>query len=203
VDSRTWFAVGGVSTVAASVAVVCLVALTNAAALADSAGAPVSVGPVVVPAPSATAGHPLAHPTVSPTPRSQTPTADPTSPAADGGTDAATTATRGVPGAMVAAAPAHVIPASAEAALVESRAAGTWDAIREWARSVGWSEGRISAWVVRLEQEKAQTDPGPGEPASVAPAKRTTSTHKNSGRSAGADLGSKKDQSRDSPVRRD
>jgi hypothetical protein len=202
-DSRTWFAVGGVSTVAASVAVVCLVALTNAAALADSAGAPVSVGPVVVPTPSGGAGQHLAHPTASPSaPYTPTATAEPLPPV-QSRVDAVTDATRAGSGTTVASAPAHVIPATAEAALAESRAAGTWDAVREWATSVGWSQGRIDAWVTRLENEVAQTDPGAREPASVAPSLGTAPAHKNFGRSAGADVGSKKDQSRDSPVRRD
>src|SRR6478735_2426084 len=53
-DSRTRFAIGGVSTVVASVAVVCAVALTNSVALVDSAGAPAGAQPVVVPTPSGT-----------------------------------------------------------------------------------------------------------------------------------------------------
>lgn len=50
-------AIGGGATFAASVAVVCMVAMSSAAALADSAGAPIGARPVVVPAatPSASA----------------------------------------------------------------------------------------------------------------------------------------------------
>ena len=49
VESRTRLAIGGMATVAASVAVVCAVAMTNSVALADAAGAPVGADPVVVP----------------------------------------------------------------------------------------------------------------------------------------------------------
>ena len=42
VDSRTRLAIGGMVTVAASVAVVCVVAMTSSVALADAAGAPVA-----------------------------------------------------------------------------------------------------------------------------------------------------------------
>ncbi len=52
VESRTRYAIGGMSTVIASVAVVCAVALTNSVALADSVGVPVKATPVVVPSPT-------------------------------------------------------------------------------------------------------------------------------------------------------
>uniref|UniRef100_UPI00197C1FB7 hypothetical protein n=1 Tax=Microbacterium sp. CPCC 204701 TaxID=2493084 RepID=UPI00197C1FB7 len=49
-DARTGLVIGGMATVAASVAVVCAVALTTPAALADSPGTNVATARVLVPA---------------------------------------------------------------------------------------------------------------------------------------------------------
>jgi hypothetical protein len=49
-ESRTRLAIGGMATVAASVTVICVVALTNSVALSETAGSPIDAAPVVVPA---------------------------------------------------------------------------------------------------------------------------------------------------------
>jgi hypothetical protein len=206
-DSRTRFAIGGVSTVVASVAVVCAVALTNSVALIDTAGAPLKVGPIVVPSPLASAGTAASPPTAA-APRVAT--VAPAVPAAPGVAEAgpAPASERMSGTATVVSDPpaAYVIPATADAALEQSRASGSWAPVREWARSAGWSQGRIDAWIKRLEKaagKTAATDESAGKLASVGPSRLALPTEKDSRPSAKAHAGSKKDQSRDSPGRRD
>ena len=71
VEGRTRLALGGMATVAASVAVVCAVAMTTTVALADSAGSPAGARSVIVPASATTPV--AASATPSPTPAPQVP----------------------------------------------------------------------------------------------------------------------------------
>jgi len=155
-----------VSTVVASVAVVCAVALTNSVALVDSAGSPAGAQPVVVPTPSGTVQTDSPTPSAPPTaPSASTPRAPavPVPPAQDEAApeqrtpsqtpkaDDATNTRTSAPVVVADPPPAaHVAPATLEAAIAESRASGSWDAVREWAASVGWTSSRIDAWITHM-----------------------------------------------------
>ena len=56
-EGRTRLAIGGMSTVAASVAVICAVALTNSMSLSDSEGSTVQASRIVVPSSGAPAAN--------------------------------------------------------------------------------------------------------------------------------------------------
>lgn len=250
-DGRTGLVIGGLTAVAASVAVVTAVALTNTAALQDSPGATVSAGRILVPAAS---------------PPTTTPLASAPTPVVVSGAEPEAIA----PQAEIAEAPAPVVvdlpPVRAEAGPVETvtapdaaapgvssdletviaaaKASGSWDAVRAWAGAHGWSAGRTEALVSRLDRElaaeKAQapeapvqleagTDqlglvaPEPQEriaPAAPAPqppradqaatkpelpsqAQRPAHAGSNVGHGNGAAPDAKKDQSRNSPDKRD
>jgi hypothetical protein len=207
VESRTRYAIGGVSTVIASVAVVCAVALTNSVALADSAGVPVRSSGVVVPTPTASG-------TVAAAPSAVAIATPPAAPEAS--------AAETVPAPDPIAVAAQTLPtedsqSTAEAAVVEGEASGDWNAVRQWANRNGWDQGRIDAWVERLEQKRAAAVDRPSNAPKVDAG--DTSLTKDDGRwaasdssktsakadhraerqSAKAGFGSKKDQSRDSP----
>ena len=208
-ESRTRFAIGGMSTVVVSVAVVCAVALTNSVALADSAGVPVKASPVVVPSPTASSE-------VAPAPIPETPRVPDATVIPD-----AETVPAPAPIAVTTAEPSDTAtqPTSA-VALAEAEASGSWEPVRLWANANGWPQGRIDAWVERLEKKSAaaadQASNPPVEPAGTSPnvqsdqltasespkISATADEHAERG-SAKPDVGSKKDQSRDSPDRRD
>jgi len=209
VESRTRFAIGGMSTVVASVAVVCAVALTNSIALADSVGVPIKASPVIVPSPTASAkpvvkAQPVAGPAVAKAP------AVPELPAAEIVPAPAPIVVTNPPP------PAAVSQPTAEEAVAEAESSGNWDPVRQWAIRNGWTQERIDAWVQRLEEKHAAAQDrvpdapkaGAGEewltdgrdPWAASESKTSARADENAERqSAKPDVGSKKDQSRDSP----
>lgn len=230
VDGRTGLVVGGVSAVAASVAVICAVALTTSAALADSSGSDMAAARVLVPAAAMNDGSGTGTDGVSAsTSRPETVQApdpyvvdaqrpsDPTPPAPANPAPAPP-----APPAPAPAAPqtpsAPQAPATREEAEAASVAAGSWDAVRAWASARGWSPERVEEWIARLEERYTKADGGNGR----GPEKRSASGEDGAGRLVGtlqrlpAIAGSNgddrwhapggdvnQDQSRESPVWRD
>jgi hypothetical protein len=210
VESRTRYAIGGVSTVVASVAVVCAVALTNSVAMADAAGAPIAAAPIIVPTSSA------AH-------RAVTTTTDvdvkPVAPATE--TPVAEAVPAPAPIVVTGNATAHTSQPTAERAVAEAEAAGSWQPVRDWAARNRWSQERIDAWILRLEEKQAaaqarvaqqkktqseQSSPsedGGRLTASESPKNSAKAVHGTERQAPKSWLGSKKDRSRDSPDRRD
>lgn len=238
-DARTGLVIGGMTAVAASVAVVCAVAMTNTAALKDSPATTVAASRILVPA----ASSPSATPT--PTPEVPTPAVTPTQAEVVEAPDP-TEVEPSVPSAAappqtstVAAPPAPdagKTPADVDAAIEAARATGTWDSLRAWAAAHGWTTGRIDALVERLMREAARDrlssnadlqGPGAGESSKeagtadrngsvqteVAPSKPQLNQQKahpehpanagSNGNGNGAGSPAKKDQSRNSPDKRD
>ena len=195
-ESRTRYAIGGMSTVIASVAVVCAVALTNSVALTDSAGVPVKATPVVVPSPTA-ASQPVEVAQARDAPAVATAPAAPELPAAE---------TVPAPAPIIVTNPpssAEVSQTTAEAAVAEAETSGTWEPVRQWARRNSWPQARIDAWVQRLEEKRA-TAASEISTASDEESKTSARADRSPERqSAESDFGSKKDQSRVSPDRRD
>jgi hypothetical protein len=201
------------STVIASVAVVCAVALTNSVALSDSVGVPVNATPVVVPSPT-THGRSVAVTQSSDAPAAAIAPAGPQLPA---------TETVPAPAPIVVTYPgpsADVSQSTAVTAIAEAESSGTWEPVRQWANRNGWSQARIDAWVQRLEEKRAAALDGisnsPKDEAAqelqvgagLAPASESFKTSAKADRSterqsAELGFGSKKNQSRDSPDRRD
>ena len=146
------------------------------------------------------------------------------------------------PAAPEAAAPAAPSPPDdIDAAIAAAKEAGTWDPLRSWAASNGWSGGRVDALIARLERENADQnkqqesnnlsdssgattqrrslvqapppDPAPEQelPATEQkhPGQQSTGSHRpahagsNVGNGNGAGNDGKKDQSRNSPDKRD
>lgn len=157
VESRTRLAVGGMSVVAASVAVICAVALTNSVALSDAAGSTIDAAAVVVPASAGDSeGDDAGEEPVPAT------------------TTDRVAETRGTRVAEVVPAPApEVVPAAPPASspkatnsarpsqsptedevVAEAEASRSWDAARKWAERLGWSQARIDAWIDRLEKAR-------------------------------------------------
>ncbi|MGU3646117.1 hypothetical protein ACLBXX_14205 [Microbacterium sp. C23T] len=247
-QARTGLVIGGMTAVAASVAVVTAVALANTAALAESAGTSVASKRVVVPAAASPSSTP--QPAPAATPDALSPSAEPEvvqAPAPVEVAPPASTTTRtpanAAPEVAAPAPPAPPAPPAAgdlDSAIAAAKAAGTWDALRSWAASHGWSNGRLDALIARLEQEFAgQNEQGDGNnsdnssgsttqrqgivqapaPEQEAPA-QPPQKQKQSGRQstgqkppahAGSNVGNgngagndgKKDQSRNSPDKRD
>lgn len=143
-ESRTRFAIGGASTVVASVAVVCAVALTNSIALADSRGVPTGANSVVV---AARTAHVAATPTSTPAPVAETiPEPAPVAETVPG------------PAPIIVAEQQPVAPAAeqtADQAVAEAQAAGSWQPVRDWAARFGWSQDRVDAWIEQLELKRA------------------------------------------------
>ncbi|WP_019181210.1 hypothetical protein [Microbacterium yannicii] len=153
VDARARLAMGGVTTVAASAAVICLVAFTNSAVLADSEGSTVAAPRVVVPSTGSAAPAAEAlpegtttmvvpetvqapHPVVVAEPRVNEPqTPVPAVPSDDAS------------GPGFSAEPDEAVAAAA--------ASGRWDEVRAWALAHGWSPGRTDAWISRLQDDAA------------------------------------------------
>lgn len=132
---------GGVLTAAATVAVGALVVVSNSVALADRAGVPLAVAPIVIPAPA----EPPAVPVPQPQPVSAPlPEAVPVPAPED--------ASAPVPQAPVAIPPpaaapvTPVIPEPEPAAEVSD----TLQRAREWAEAQGWDAGSIEAWLAEL-----------------------------------------------------
>ncbi len=239
-ETRTGLVIGGMTAVAASVAVVTAVALANTAALADSVGTSVASERVLVPAAAAPSATP--RPTPAATSDALVPSAQPEVVEAPAPVDVAPSVSTGTrapaaPAAPAAAPPAPAAPTDVDAAIAAAKAAGTWDALRSWAASQGWPSGRLDALIARLEREladqnKQQERNGSGDSSRSttqrqgivqAPApeqKLPASQQKQSGRPstgpqppahAGSNVGNgngagndgKKDQSRNSPDKRD
>lgn len=164
-EGRTRLAIGGMATVAASVTVICIVALTNSMALSESAGAPVDAAPVVIPASGTTspdAGEPTPRATPKPTPspdpvETDTSTSPPSSP---GGAEVVpapeaqvVTPTHPAPAAEQPAQPSRPsTPTTQEEAIAQAAASGSWAPVRDWAERQGWSDGRIDAFIAKLER---------------------------------------------------
>jgi hypothetical protein len=212
-----------VSTLAASVAVVCAVAMTNSAALSEAAATTVDAAPIVVPSPESSATpRPSQTPSVSPTASPLTP--DPPA--------QAEVVEAPAPVTVPAEAPAGgttpmATPAEEQAAIEQAHASGSWEDARAWAAERGWSEERIDRWIERLQNARDERPgnaggggegqlTGPLEPTgdSVQRLQQSTSQTLPSERPADAGAsadrawqkppaGSKKDQSRVPPDRRD
>jgi hypothetical protein len=201
VDSRTRLAIGGMATVAASVAVVCVVAMTSSIALADAAGAPIGSRPVVVPSATSSA---------TPTPsRSAVPPHAQVPVVVDEPETVPAPEPEDVAASQDSSAEATEPSAAVEDALVAAvAAAGSWDAARLWAEQQGWPAGRVDAWIERLAAKLERTGAtAPDRLASVdaesdAPIKSQNSAKadKASGRDlSGSSSGSKREQSRVPP----
>lgn len=166
-ESRTRMAIGGMATVAASVTVICVVALTNSLSLADSAGSPIGAPPVVVPVSGGST--PSASPTPAATPRATpSPSTAPVEPVSEATSDPETTP----PSAEVVPAPEArivtpaaptaepeprpdpepAVPSTLKDALAQVRSTGSWDPLRAWAESRGWSDERLDRLIEELER---------------------------------------------------
>ncbi|MGL4255907.1 MAG: hypothetical protein ACRCSL_06190 [Microbacterium sp.] len=165
-ESRTRLAIGGLTTVAASVTVICIVALTNSLALSESAGSSVGAAPIVVPASDEDAAEegstPTATPraTPSPEPEPEPQTEEPTDSAAPPTAEVVpapdaqvVTPVRPSPAAEQPSRPSG--PATVEEAIAQAEASGSWAPLRTWAESQGWSAGRIDALIKKLERARA------------------------------------------------
>jgi hypothetical protein len=229
VEARTGLVIGGVTAVAASIAVVTAVALANTMALADSPGTSLASEHVVVPSASSPSASPSATPAV--TPAVPVPPADAEvveapaplvvdQPPATGGS-------RTPPTPNTRDAPEPAAPADIEPVIAAAKAAGSWEELRSWAAAHGWTTARIDALVSRLERERqtektelaerpvqTQSD---GQQNLVAPVEEQKSSADrtangpdrpahaggNVGNGNGAGHDPKKDQSRNSPDKRD
>ena len=124
---------------------------------------------------------------------------------------------------------APTIPADLEPAIAAAKAAGSWEGLRTWALAHGWNAARIDALLSRLDREMAAHAPsadgtaehndsdthrrlgasGSDEQKSTAgtePAhndRRPAHAGSNVGNGNGAGHDAKKDQSRNSPDKRD
>lgn len=190
------------STVFASVAVICAVALTNSVALAESAGTPIEAEPLILPSPQAARNVTHAD-RVDP----QVPDATAVAPTAE-----PVAAPAPITVTVPPATPTHT---TAQDAVEVAEQTGTWTPVEEWANNQGWSKGRIDAWIKRLEDERgAQGNGEQGRDSSNESGDRLTTSDSDQKTSVKADtsaerqtvesdLGSKKTQSRVSPDRRD
>lgn len=215
-ESRTRLAIGGTFTVVASVAVLSAVALTNTVALADAAGTPIQAATVRVPSPAPTATAVATAPPRTDTPAEvAAPLVAPAMPAAPETRETRSTETVPAPAPFVVAEqPPAALPQPTDALVAEAKASGSWDAVREWAKSRGWPAERIDSWIERVAYRGVPAvvpERPTGQDQSSANSGRTaapTTPAQNAGpnaerRSEMPGLGSKKDRSRDSPDRRD
>lgn len=159
-ESRTRFAIGGVSTVAASVAVICAVALTNSLALSDAAGSSIGAAPVVVP--SSSVAEPEETPEPAPTPKpTSRPIETPKAPVAEVVPAPAPEVVTPRQDASSAEQPDGTAnPPSEDDVIAEAETSGSWDSAREWAAGLGWTKERIDAWIARLEQSRGSLSGG-------------------------------------------
>jgi hypothetical protein len=246
VEARTGLVIGGVTAVAASIAVVTAVALANTMALKDSPGTSLASESVVVPSTTSPSASPRATPTatleavppaaaevveapaplvVQPPFASDAPRT-PRTPAAPADPPPSATAPDASPPA-----PATDI----DSVIAAAKASGSWDELRAWTQAQGWTTARTDALVSRLERELAEKSPEPSNNAelSEAPVLSDSTTQRrqvqaeaeydqqtatdpgsvgkerpahagsNVGNGNGAGHDAKKDQSRDSPDKRD
>ena len=202
-QGRTRLALGGVATVAASVAVVCAVAMTTSVALADSAGSPAGAESVIVPASAASVA-----PSATPEPSAQPVT--PQAPADQAETVPAPEPEDVASPPIVQTQVGEPSAATEEQFVTEVQESGSWDAAYAWAEQRGWSSTRIDAWIARLESkvaEKARKNSGSDQLTSNdSGAGKRTDPHPpaDAGTPSGRDLsgstsGSKREQSRVPP----
>lgn len=222
-DGRAGLVIGSLSAAAASVAVLTAVALTTSAALADSTGTDVYASGIVVPA--------------SPTP---TPSEIP-----EAVTPVVHTPVEEIPPAQVVDAPPPVIVGgdagptghgaqnSEAAAIAAAAASGSWEPLRAFGATRGWSAERTEAWIERLvtsgrlaggrggdgPHDRGPGDRGPqggpdrgdgadrgdrgSDPGHERRQDSTRPGHPGAKDERGAPGPSKKDRSSDSPVRGD
>jgi hypothetical protein len=200
--------IGGGATVVATIGVAAAIAWTSAAALSDSPGAPLAEATVIVPSPTAP---PTASPAPSTSASVSTPAPTPvTVPAPEPGiveshssTGSAKGSADSSSGTSSASKPSKSSRATASppskwrawesgralvAAAVKS---GDWSKVRAWARSLGWSEKQISAWIAVWQHRYDSGHTMPTPPAT---------TDKNSGSDhPSSDSGSKREQSNYTP----
>ena len=148
-ESRTRLTLGGMATVAASVAVVCAVAMSTSAALADAPGAPAGAA-VLVPAPAepvAASAEPAraAEPPAPPQPAQDEPETVP-APEPEDVAAPVQAADESVPTA----------PAVEQRLLAQAEESGSWADAYAWASAHGWPQGRTDAWIARLEADLAR-----------------------------------------------
>jgi len=150
VEARARLALGGVTTVAASVAVICAVAFTNSAVLADAEGSTVASPRVIVPSASTATSAAqdtraqVAAVVVPETVQAPDPVVVPQT-----GTTKQTPQTP-APRATSADPASSASSAQPDEAVTAAAAAGNWDDVREWARAHGWSPARTDAWISHL-----------------------------------------------------
>ncbi|MHC2999394.1 hypothetical protein OB08_09430, partial [Microbacterium sp. HJ5] len=159
------------SAVAASVAVVCAVALTNSAALSDAQGAAVDAAPVVVPSSGTPSDGveatppPVAGPApvdVVPAPAPDVRAESPAPPVAEvvpAPAPQVVTPSTAAPvappaGGAAAGTGGSAAAPSEKAVIAAARASGSWEAARAWATRLGWSPARIDAWIAKIEQDR-------------------------------------------------
>ena len=242
-EARTGLVIGGVTAVAASIAVVTAVALANTMALKESPGTSLASEGVVVPSTTSPTASPRATPTVTleVVPPAAAEVVEAPAPlvvdppfAADAPRIPAAPATPPAP----VTAPDASVPATAadiEAVIAAAKASGSWDELRAWTQAHGWTAARTDALVSRLERELAEKSPEPSSNAELAEApvpsqldtqrrqvqaeteyarqtapdpvpvgkERPAHAGSNVGNGNGADHDAKKDQSRNSPDKRD
>ena len=144
-EGRTRLALGGMATVAASVAVVCAVAMTTSVALADSAGSPAGAQSVIVPASAASATPKVSGPPVTPpTPTDRAETVPAPAPEDVASPPIVRTQTR------------EPSAATEDQLVTAVQDSGSWDAAYAWAEQRGWSSSRVDAWIARLESKVAE-----------------------------------------------
>jgi hypothetical protein len=201
VDSRTRLALGGMATVAASVAVVASVAMTTSFALADSAGSPVGARPVVVPSASST-------PVRTPEPVGTGEAPAPAAPVVVAELVPAP-APEFVPSSEPDASAPEPSAADQEQLVGQVETSGSWDSVYAWAQERGWSRGRVEALIRRLEAHvwERRGDDGTGnvtwgssDTLDEKSSRLSEETGKMSGRElSGSWSGSKREQSRVPP----
>jgi len=207
VDARKAMAIGGGATAVATLAVATAIAWTSAAALSDSPGAPLAAAAVVVPAPKVTSTASPAPPTATPTPV-QTPV---TVPAPEPGIVESHPAQHTTSGTTASHAPAPstpvktTVPRSAPSAstppkgdsdwraweharelIAKAVKTGDWNEVRAWARSLGWSDKQIDAWIALWKARY-----GSGHTGFTAP---TSTVGQKAGSVPSTDSGSKREQ---------
>jgi len=201
-QTQARFVVGGAMSVAASVAVACAVALTHSAALADEAGVAIGEGAIVVPSQANATPKPVVSRPSAPTSTPVTvPAPEPRDVAVAPQADQIPDAERAAPSV------------SDEEALVrEVQRTGSWERVREWARERGWDEARVRDFVERLRhrghgEHFGGSHPGfGGSPPGFGGSHHNKDSAGDGGRSDDRHdrrLGSRQDQSRYSPDRRD
>ena len=166
-DARTGFATGGFIVGATVVAVACAATLSNNAALADVPGKAagldvVRVSPsaaVATPTPRATASsEPVAAPEIS---APAAPVAAEVVPAPEPEDVPAPAPVAVEPPAVAPSTPAAA-PVSKEEIQEEALRTGSWERLRAWANTHGWSSQRVEHWIARLQANNTQTPANAG-----------------------------------------